>query len=143
MFERRMSPEEFSRFVLDHVAEKPEFPLSRYDEDSDSFEFISSGADYYAERLDSVVTLYRSEETGEIVGVFLEGLGKMVRQVVQKAPGFLAEIESAKVPLTSLIAVAIWVSIIQPALAGKYKKVRELLEKHGIRVLVDKDKLQP
>jgi hypothetical protein len=67
-----MTPE-FEQFALDGpVTEAGDFqPIAHHDPDGDCIEFIASDESYYAQRLDSLVTVYIGRETGEIVGSFI------------------------------------------------------------------------
>lgn len=63
----------FAEWVLSRVPEKlASFPLVSYDPDGDSIEVLLTNESYYAQWRGDV-TVYRSQETDEVVGVLIEG----------------------------------------------------------------------
>lgn len=74
-----MSNEDFAQFVLSKVPANHSFrPSAFYDADGDCIEFIVAPDSYYVERVDSIVTVYRSQETNEVVGSLITGVRKLL-----------------------------------------------------------------
>ena len=48
-------------------------PTAVYDPDGDCIEFIAKPDPFYAERVDDLLTVYYSQESGEEVGSLIEG----------------------------------------------------------------------
>lgn len=55
-------------------------PFAFYSVDGDCIEFFASNDDYYGKRLDSMVTVYISERTGEVIGSLIKGVRKLLTQ---------------------------------------------------------------
>lgn len=53
-------------------------PTASYDPDGDCIEFLAKPDPFYAEQVDDLVTLYYSQETGEVVGSLLKGISRQV-----------------------------------------------------------------
>src|SRR5205823_2572162 len=84
-----MNNEEFAHHVLSQVpVDQPFEPTTYYDPDGDCIEFIAAPDSYYAERIDTLLTVYRSQETHEIIGSLIKGVSKFLRAFLQRAPGF-------------------------------------------------------
>jgi hypothetical protein len=54
-------------------------PTATYDPDGDCIEFLAKPEPFYAEQIDDLVTVYYSQETGEITGYLVEGVSKHSR----------------------------------------------------------------
>jgi hypothetical protein len=107
---------------------KPFRPVARYDPDGDCLEVFLANDPFYAQRLDDLVTVYRSEKTDQVVGSLVKGVRKLCREMKEKCPGFSIEIEAEKVKVEHIFLIAQWNS----KSAGKplvRKMYRELLEK--------------
>src|ERR1700724_3079541 len=74
-------------------------PTATYDADGDCIEFLSKPDPFYAERVDDLVTVYYSQETGEVIGSLLKGVSKFCSEVLQKLPGLRIEIQDGRVKL--------------------------------------------
>ncbi len=57
-------------------AAPPFAPMLSYDSDGDCVEVLIKPDSVYAERVDARVSLYRSQETGEVIGLFVEGVAQ-------------------------------------------------------------------
>jgi len=87
----------------DFADRKPEFkPYSRYCRESDCLEIFMGGDDAYAERVDSALTVYWSENDDDaLMGCEIKG----VRRLVQEAGAVGIEIaKDGKLHLSALIA---------------------------------------
>ena len=47
-------------------------PTATYDRDGDCIEFLAKPDPFYAERVDDLVTVYYSQETGEVIGSLIK-----------------------------------------------------------------------
>ena len=102
-----------------------------YDKDGDCIEFLASNDPFYGERIDSLVTVYYSEESGEIIGDLIKGVRGFVDRIVQAVPGFKIEIEDGRIRLEHLFTARLWYE--QPPEKREqfvlaYKKLREMAE---------------
>jgi hypothetical protein len=81
---------DFAALVLSRVPEVSvgEFrPLAHDDPDGDCIEFFLTGENYFAERVDALLTDYRGMESGEIVGSQIKGATKFLQRVLAENPG--------------------------------------------------------
>lgn len=110
---------------------EPVPPFVAYDPDGDCVEFIAARDSYYAERVDSLVTVYRSRATKEIVGSLIKGVRNYLQELVVRAPGIVLEIEDGKIKLQHLFTGRLWqngdMKNNKPIVIA-YKKLREVAE---------------
>jgi hypothetical protein len=135
-----MTNEEFAQMVLSKVPpEQPFQPMARYDPDGDCIEFLASNESFYARRIDSLVTVYYSQETQEVVGALIKGVSQFLRQVVTQVPGFKIEIEDSRIKLEHFFTARLWSTPADPkeAWVVTYKKLREVAERSGAEAAVD------
>ena len=127
-----MSDQTFEELVMSHASATPAAPpMVHYDPDGDCIEFLASNDSFYAERIDSLVTVYYSRETGEIIGSLIKGVSRFFKDVVERAPGFRVEIRDGRIKLVHLFTARLWSS---PAdLKGThtitYQKLRDVAER--------------
>ncbi len=74
-------------------------PTATYIRSGDCIEFVARPGRYRAERLDELVTVYLSEEDGEIVGSLIKGVRELCRQLNEKLPGFKINVDDGRVRL--------------------------------------------
>lgn len=123
----------FASLVLGKVdPNRPFQPQVFYDPDGDCIEFLVSNDPFYGERIDSLVTVYYSEETNEIVGSLIKGVKKFIKEVTDKVPGFKIEVEDGRIRLVHLFTARLWYA--EPSgqrqqLVLAYKKLRAVAEK--------------
>jgi hypothetical protein len=87
------SNSDFARRMLLLARSAEDFkPTANYDPDGDCIEFVAKPDPFHAERIDDLVTVYYSQDTGEVVGSLIKGVSKFCREVLQKMPGFRIEI---------------------------------------------------
>jgi hypothetical protein len=104
-----MNDHRFADQVLSQVPAHPvRFPRATYDPDGDCIEFLLSNESYYARRIDSLITVYRSQESNEIVGSLITGVRKFLTQVLQRAPGFKVEIRDGRILLQHIFTAWLW-----------------------------------
>jgi hypothetical protein len=123
----------FAEEVLGKVDPTASFePQVLYDPDGDCIEFLASDDPYYAERIDSLVTVYYSRETGEIIGSLVKGVKSFIRKMLQKIPGFKIEIEDGRIRLEHLFTAHLWYLEARPenwdTEVVTYKKLRDVAE---------------
>jgi hypothetical protein len=113
-------------------------PSASYDPEGDCIEFIVGPDSFYGERIDTLVTVYHSQETHEIVGSLIKGVRKFLQQVLEHSPGFRIEIRDGWIKLTHLFTAKLWTEEMDPhALPGiRYQKLRQKAEETGAEVEV-------
>lgn len=84
---------------LETLEREPFKPTVFYNQYGDCLEFVASNEPYYAERVDSLVTVHRSIETNEIVGSVIKGIKTRVKAILEETPGFKIEIKDGRVLL--------------------------------------------
>ncbi len=83
-------------------------PTATYDPDGDCIEFLATTGSFYAERVDDLVTVYFSQENGEVVGSLIKGVSAFCRDLLSKLPGFKIEIEAGNVRLQHIFLARLW-----------------------------------
>lgn len=103
-------------------------PTATYDPDGDCIEFLASPDPFYAERIDDLVTVYYSQETGEVMGSLIKGVSKFCRDVLRTMPGFSIEIHDGPVSLQHIFLARMWSSQFGPEemAALTYRKLIEV-----------------
>lgn len=56
------------------------YSTAYYDPDGDCIEFLAYPVNFYAKRVDDLVTVYYSEKDNEIVGSLIKGVAKLIKQ---------------------------------------------------------------
>jgi len=98
-----LTNDEFAARVLELAKPVERFtPTAYYDPDGDCIEFLARPDNFHGERVDDLVTVYRSEETGEIIGSLLKGVTPFCEQLLKRLPGFKIEIQEGKVKLVHM-----------------------------------------
>jgi hypothetical protein len=105
-------------------------PTATYDPDGDCIEFLAKPDPFYGERVDDLVTVYYSQETGEVVGSFLKGVSRFCSEFSKKNPGFKIVIEDGPVRLEHIFLARLW-SSVQDATAIKTLTYKKLMEVAG------------
>lgn len=95
--------------LLAHPAERFT-PTAVYDADGDCVEFLAKPDAFYAERVDDLVTVYYSQETGEVIGSLIKGVKKFCKQMLSRMPGFHIEIQDGRVSLQHFFLARMWSS---------------------------------
>ena len=85
-------------------------PTAAYDLDGDCIEFLAKPDSFYAERVDDLVTVYYSQETSEIVGSLVKGVGRFFRDFSKTNPGFKIVIEAGHVKMEHIFLARLWSS---------------------------------
>jgi len=127
MTDNRWLEDEFALGLLGSTAQHPAGePRAHYDEDGDCIEFVFGSDDYFAERVDSILTVYYSRETGEIVGSLVKCVKRFIQDVLKHTPGFMVDVQDGKMRLEYLFTARLWQNDTpgQPVLLRAYKKLR-------------------
>lgn len=129
------SNSEFARrmILLAHSAEQFK-PTATYDCDGDCIEFLAKPDAFYAERIDDLVTVYYSQETGEVVGSFIKGVSKFCREVLRTMPGFKIEIHDGPIRLQHFFLARMWSANFdaQDLVTLTYRKLVEVARETSI-----------
>jgi hypothetical protein len=105
-------------------------PTATYDPDGDCIEFLAKPHPFYGERLDDLVTVYYSQETGEIVGSFLDRVSRFCSEFSKKNPGFSMIVENGRVRLQHIFLARLW-SVPQDRKAIATLAYQKLIEVAG------------
>jgi len=60
------------------------------------------------------VTVYYSQETGEVVGSLIKGVSKFCKALLERMPGFRIEIRDGRVSLEHIFRASLWFSDFAP-----------------------------
>jgi len=85
-------------------------PTAIYDPDGDCIEFLAKPDSFYAERVDDLVTVYYSHETGEVIGSLIKGVSGFRAKLLETMPGFQIEIRDRRVRLVHIFRARLWSS---------------------------------
>ena len=85
-------------------------PTATYDPDGDCIEFLAKPDSFFAERVDDLMTVYYSQETGEIVGSLVKGVGRFFSAFSKMNPGFKIVIEYGHVKMEHIFLARLWSS---------------------------------
>ena len=109
------SSAEFAETVMRLAQPQEPFqPTATYDPDGDCIEFLVQPDPFYAERIDDLVTVYYSQETQEVIGSLIKGVGRFCREILEKIPGFRIEIRDGKVSLEHIFLARLWTWTREP-----------------------------
>lgn len=104
-----VSKEDFAKRMLLMARPASRFePQAIYDPDGDCIEFVAKPDAFYAERIDDLVTVYYSQETGELMGSLIKGVSKFCREMTERLPGFKIEIHDGPVQLEHIFLARLW-----------------------------------
>jgi hypothetical protein len=125
------SNEDFAKRMMLLARPAEQFrPTATYDSDGDCIEFLAKPDPFFAERIDDLLTVYYSQETGEVVGSLLKDVSKFCLQMVDKMPGFRIEVHNGKVRLVHIFRARLWSSSFEPQAvpALVYRKLIEVAD---------------
>ena len=109
------SNDEFAKRMMLLAKPAEEFrPTATYDPDGDCVEFLAKPDPFYAERVDDLVTVYYSQETGEVIGSLLKGVSRFCKRMLEKMPGFCIEMHDGRVQLVHIFRARLWSSEFDP-----------------------------
>lgn len=93
--------DQFVADVLQHCGPVEPFkPFAVYNADGDCIEMHLDNEPYYARRLDGWVTVFYSEQTGEVVGAMLKGV---TTSLLERFPGLRILIDGSQVRIAMLL----------------------------------------
>src|SRR5882762_7459680 len=105
------SNEEFAKRMLLLARSAEQFrPTATYDADGDCIEFLARPDPFYAERIDDLVTVYYSQETGAIIGSLIKGVSRFCSEFAKKNPGFKIVVENGPIRLEHIFLARLWAS---------------------------------
>ncbi len=106
-----ISANDFADRVMQLASPSEQFePSATYDSDGDCIEFLVRPDPFYAERVDDLVTVYYSQETGEIIGSLIKGVSAFCKKMTETMPGFAIEIKDGRIQLVHLFRARLWTS---------------------------------
>lgn len=91
--------DEFANRVMEFTTgAEPTGASAYYDPDGDCIEFLSRPEEFWAERIDDLVTVYYSERSNEVIGSLVKGVSRFVK----KHPNFEILVKAGRVRLSHL-----------------------------------------
>jgi hypothetical protein len=109
------SNEEFAKRMMLLAGHAEQFePTATYDPDGDCIEFLAKPDPFYGERVDDLLTVYYSQDTGEVIGSLLKGVSHFCREMLEKMPGFTIEVHDGRVQLVHIFRARLWSSKLDP-----------------------------
>lgn len=129
--------EDFANQMLELAREAAPFrPSATYDRDGDCVEFLVKPDSFYGERIDDVVTVYRSHDTDEVVGSLIKGVTHLLKQF----PNLQIVVDDGKVKIEHLFVVAGMVpqkTGDQPLRMISYRKLIAAAHETGVEADLD------
>lgn len=105
----------FADYVLGiagSVEESSEFPQVNVCDEGDCVEIFFAKDNYYAERVDNLVTVYLSQEDGSesrrIVGAVIKNVKSFICHMANESAGFRADVKHRELQLSYLLAAIVW-----------------------------------
>lgn len=93
----------FTAAVLGLLSNPEPFkPFTFYNQEGDCIEFIARPGSYYEQRMDNLVTLYRSNDDEEFTGFSIKGIRSLLRKFAE-LPGLAILIEDGKVKIAHIL----------------------------------------
>jgi len=139
---KAMTNKEFAEAVMGMAdVQQPFQPHATYIREGDCIEFVIAPDDYVAHRIDGLVTVYYSRETGNVVGSLIKGVGEFCRKMLSQFPGFRILIEGCAVKLEHIFLAQLWTqppSSPDVALTRTYRELIQAAEDQDIAVEIDK-----
>lgn len=128
--------DDFGRSLLQKASAAPEFePSAYYNEDGDCIEVLLSDESYYSERVDDLLTVYRGQESKEIVGSLIKSVRSFVQDFSKTSPGFLIEVVDGDVRLAHLFTAGIWKGCDEVGFLS-YQKLRDTADEKNLTVTI-------
>lgn len=108
------------------------------DPDGDCVEFFVSDESYYAERIDGLLTIYRGQQSKEVVGSLIKNVSRVLERLSERTPNFRVEIESGRVRLTHVVSARLWSDPedLSESLVVRYRELRDVAAKHDVSIAV-------
>jgi hypothetical protein len=131
----RMSNSEFAEHMMLLASQAGPFrPTATYDPDGDCIEFLAKPDCFYAERVDDLVTVYYSEESGEVIGSLIKGVRGFCEKLLKRMPGFKIEIRGGRVRLVHIFRAQLWSfeTATQDSVILTYQRLIEVAEESKV-----------
>ena len=128
---KAMTNDEFAEAVAQMAEPGAPFePKATYIPEGDCLEFLASDDDYYAERVDGLLTVFYSRKTKEIIGSLIKGVKGFI---AERCPGLMIEIEAGPVKLSHLFLAQLWSEQREPnsLIVRTYRRLIEVAEQVG------------
>ena len=106
---------------------------AHYSESGDCVEFIASPEPFYGERIDSLVTVYYGQQTGDIVGALVKGYRAKIIPWLKQKPGVKIELVDGQLKLGVLFH-ARQLEAGDKIIAQRYQKLRQVAERTDVCV---------
>jgi len=102
-----LSDQEFTARIFEIAGEQVEHfePFIFNNTDGDCIEFFVSDDNYYGERIDDYLTVYHSQETGEVAGFVIKNVKRILNRLFQQKSAMEFVIDDGKVQLRSLFVL--------------------------------------
>lgn len=109
-------------------------PTAAYDRDGDCIEFLAAPDPFYAERVDDLVTVYYSQETGEVVGSLIKGVTSFLARMRDRLPGLRIVVQDGRVRMEHVFLVGLLASEKEPTDLATltYRKLLDVAERADI-----------
>ena len=130
-----MSNEDYADAVLRMGQQASAFsPMATYIPEGDCIEFIISPDDYYAQRIDGLVTVYYSRKTKQLAGSLIKGVQRFCQEILSKYPGFKIELESGCVKLEHIFLAHLWQEARETMIVRTYRELIHAAEQGDVHV---------
>lgn len=124
-----MNQDQFASLVLGQVSShKPQFPQVAYDPDGDCIEFLACDEDFYARRIDEMITVYVGRDSEKIIGSLIKGVNNTISKLLKKYPGFAIEIRSHRLRLDHLFTAVMWEKDADSCAMQAYSELRNVAD---------------
>jgi hypothetical protein len=126
-----LSNDDFAEQVMRLATPAEPFePVVTYDRDGDCIEFLAKPGNFYAERLDDLVTVYCSQETDEVIGSLIKGVSKFCTDLLKRMPALRIVIQDKRVKLEHIFIARLCSFETSPedVVTLKYRKLIEVAE---------------
>lgn len=118
------SKEDFAREIEALEADVQPFQaFAAYDRDGDCIEFFARPDEFYGQRIDNVLTVYVSEQTGEVVGSLVKGVSRLLKS----HPRLQIVVEDGRVRLDHILVASMATSHDNPPELPTIKYQKQLL----------------
>lgn len=110
-----MSNKDYAKEVMKLANPQKSFvPQAFYDPDGDCIEFLSTSEDFYAERIDDLVTVYYSQNSDQLIGSLIKNVRKFYQEVLSKYPAFGIVVHDGRIRLSHLFVARLLSKQFQP-----------------------------
>ncbi len=105
-------------------------PVATYDPDGDCVEFLAKPDPFYGERVDDLVTVYYSQETGEVIGSLIKGITAFCDRLCETMPGFKIVVQDGRVRLEHIFLAKLWLTAVEATDMATlvYRKLAEVAQ---------------